>query len=122
MSDFVVKTCLAYWKTSKFKEELADEIAQHGCDLSLDEFCDKGGSPDTYVEIEELDFEESEPDFIEGSFSIAFTESYYNGCKDIDWIQKYSGTMSFEMNIATGEITITGSDISEVEEDTEEEE
>jgi len=121
MSNFKVKMCLNFWGAPEFASELADEIAQNSYRLGLDEHCDKGGSPDVYVEIEELEFDEVDDGIIEGDFSISFSESYYGGCRDIDWKQKYSGSMTFRMIVDTGEIEITDSEIVEDEEEQENE-
>jgi len=94
-----------------FSDELGAEIQSHPDKIGLDEYFQDGGSfGETSVEDLTLEIN-SRTGMITGSFSVSFTESYYNGCKDIDWSNNFSGTMDFELDPNSWELTITDEDI-----------
>ena len=106
---------LRSWIASgSLQEELEEFIQDQHVYLSLDEHCTQGGSPGE-VEISELSFDLSpNGDSISGDFHVWFSESYYNGCKDIEWSQKHSGSLSYEIDLVTGDLTVTESEIRRV--------
>lgn len=106
---------LRSWIASgSLRTELEEFIQSESVYLSLDKHCTQGGSPGE-VEISDLSHEHNPAvDFISGDFDVWFSESYYNGCRGIEWSQKHSGNMSFEVDLSSGLLTITQSEISRV--------
>lgn len=106
---------LRSWIASGSLQEQIEEFVQdQRVYLSLDEHCTQGGSPGE-VEISDLSFDLSPNGaFISGDFHVWFSESYYNGCKNIEWSQKHSGSMSYEIDVITGDLTVTESEIRRV--------
>jgi len=120
MGDYQVSKSLVVqsaWKsvgTNSFVDDLGVEIQSHPSLIGLDEFCTNGGSIGD-VCVEDLELEEiDQTGIIHGSFSISFEESYFGGCRDIEWADCYSGTMHFSLNPSTQELTIVDEDIHEV--------
>ena len=104
---------LRSWIASdSLREQLEEFVQDQHVFLSLDEHCTQGGSPGE-VELSEFSSELSpDGDFISGDFHVWFSESYYNGCKDLEWSQKHSGSMSYEIDVATGFLRVTDSEIT----------
>jgi hypothetical protein len=101
-----LKTCLKHFGTQQFEEELFDELQTVSNELPLENYCEQGGSPawDEDVEIEDLQLKNSNSTPVTGSFHISFTESYYRGCPDIDFKERYSGRMEFSLDVESGNI------------------
>jgi hypothetical protein len=101
---FVTKSSL-----ESFLDDLAMELQD--ADIGLDWYCKQGGRLDE-VEVINLKLSGTRPGgIIEGSFDVAFTEVYHNGCRDIEWTDHYFGTMNFDFNLETQEFKITHEEI-----------
>lgn len=92
------------------KKELCDvvetELNMRSSVLGLDEpYCQNAGSVGA-IHVNDLDFDpfEEEADHVSGTFNIDFEESYYNGCKDIGWRLKWSGSAQFTLTRSSGEL------------------
>ena len=92
------------------KPELEDivsaELNESAYLLRLDDdYCQNAGSIG-HIRIEDLVFDENgiDADELVGEFKISFEESYYSGCRDIDWRLKWTGTASFTLKKITGEL------------------
>jgi hypothetical protein len=113
MGDFVFnKSFVAKSSLESFLDDLAMEIQD--ADIGLDEYCNQGGGLDE-VEVRNLQLTGTrQGGIVEGSFDVAFTEVYHNGCRDIEWTDHYSGTMNFDFNLETQEFKITHEEIQRV--------
>ena len=87
---------------------MEDELCTIFCVSDLDtDFCKNAGSIGN-VEISALKLNAytGEDKEIGGTFDISFSESYYNGRRDISWKLPWSGTGSLLIQRDTGEMRI----------------
>ena len=119
---FTIKRALGSVGTDAFADELLDEIQENDSNLELDFYCQNGGYVDE-VTVEDISINEPNEDgIVSGQFSISLSESYHAGCRDIEWTENYNGTMSFNIDLTTGLLEITGEKIERVYDEEEHEE
>jgi hypothetical protein len=89
--------------------------------FNLDHYCRNGGSIGD-VEIGDIEIYPHEKDdlCIKGKFPVEFYESYYNGCKDLEWRVDFKGHGHFSINQDSEEIDISISAMSVPEREMEE--
>src|SRR5665213_1839927 len=100
---------LEFFNLKKFEAEFFDALHKNERSLPLLDYCSQGGSPafDGDVEFSDLDYDYQGDGIVCGTFHISFKETYYNGCRDIEWTQAHSGTMDFSLNLKKDELEIT---------------
>ncbi len=94
--------------TDQFAAAVEDELSSDFKDSELDEdYCKNAGSiGDVEISGVVLDPYTAEDEEITGTFDISFSESYYNGCREIDWTLPWSGSGSIKIMRCTGEMAV----------------
>ena len=94
--------------TDGFAAAVEDELSTEFSDSELDaDYCQNAGSiGDVEISGLSLGAYANGDEEIAGTFDISFSESYYNGCRDLEWRLPWSGTGSFTIGRSTGEMKI----------------
>ena len=108
---FVVQSAWDSIGSESFVEDLSLEIQDKASSIGLDEYFRYGGAIDEVL-VDGLKLTGiSQNGIIKGTFGIEFRESYHGGCRDIEWSDTYAGTMSFDLDPNSRELTVTGESI-----------
>jgi hypothetical protein len=97
-------------------DELETELNERAHELKLDEpYCkDAGSIGEVCIMNLAVESFRDEADDLGGTFIIDFEESYYSGCKDLSWSNKWSGTAQFCLNCTTGFMKFTLTAVSKL--------
>lgn len=87
-------------------EAVAMRMQERTGESGLENFCRYGGSVAEAEVALTLDPFDNESKTITGEFEVWFQESYYSGCKDIDWRESYRGKGTVVIDVASGAVEI----------------
>jgi len=95
--------------SAEFSLRLLEDFQARADELPLHDYCQHGGSPseDSSVEVSDLKIAHCDHSIVTGSFHVSFIESYYSGCRDIDFTDKRSGRFEFKLDVCSGDVEFT---------------
>lgn len=97
---------LAQTTSEWLAEHVAVLMQERTGQAGFEDFCRFGGSVAEAEVALALDPFDENVQMITGKFDVCFEESYYSGCKDIDWREKYRGHGTVVIDVVRGFVQI----------------